>query len=426
MRPTRRSMIIDLRRQAKTDREILAELGRKFPPGTFSTSNAQALSGVKREFGDTARTPRQVSASSPRPDQLSLLNRDELIGNLRSFNVEPVIKEYQQGWMWKTPRQILAASADKTIFRAFRIIRQVNQEAPSLRYMRWRWHRNPEQLLSRLEAIKSQEEFDRFAQSVGESLVEDWGERNEHGELTGMNIGVAMKITNLVFKHLSFSPHCHNLPRLIHWLHVPWDSRTLMPLRGIWTGSKPIPYSPSQGFVDTISLYQELHSFITGIAQESGIYRIIYEFYAWDGSRKTPRQNDTVRRSQKKESRDTAVNKSFQRELNRVENEEKAERLFGRIKDERVLEFLNVLMESINKEVKRTKAVTNEFKFWLRNSEHCSFYIRPSSTRIDIYLEKFLPADIEIKNRPGNLPLTVKKKHIKSEGPILIRYQGGW
>ncbi len=250
--------------------------------------------------------------------------REELISSLRSFNADPVIKAYQRDWMDKTPEQILAGSADRTIFRAFRIVRQVKGESPSERFRKWRWHEDPGQLLVRLESIRNQEEFDHLARTVGESLVEDWGERNEYGEPTGMNIGVAMKITNLAFKHLSFSPHCRNPLGLIEWLHLPWDSRTLGPLREIWTGSKPIPRSPGQGFVDSLSLYYELHSFITEIARQSGVYRIIYEFYAWDASRGSLRRNSPAIRLGKGRPEDTSNRKSHQRGLIMVDSDEKA------------------------------------------------------------------------------------------------------
>ena len=137
-------------------------------------------------------------------------------------------------------------------------------------------------MVAQLNSLRCNEEFDAFALKLGESLVDDWGERNESDEPTGMNIGVGMKIANLGIKHLSFSPHCQNLPRLKQWLHVPWDSFTLTPLRRIWRGDPPIPYSPSQGFVKTLAQYRALHSFITEIARESGKPRIIYEFWAWD------------------------------------------------------------------------------------------------------------------------------------------------
>jgi hypothetical protein len=80
-----------------------------------------------------------------------------------------------------------------------------------VRYILWRWHKNSEQLLARLHSLRSQDDFDYFAYSIGESLVEDWGERNEQGELTGMNIGLAMKITNLVlsiYPFLSIAATC--------------------------------------------------------------------------------------------------------------------------------------------------------------------------------------------------------------------------
>lgn len=47
MKNSRRNTIIDLLSRGKTDAEVLALLEKAFPPGTFSTSNKQALAGTK-------------------------------------------------------------------------------------------------------------------------------------------------------------------------------------------------------------------------------------------------------------------------------------------------------------------------------------------------------------------------------------------
>lgn len=51
MKHSRRGMIIDLLSRGKTDEEILTALEMEFPPGTFKTSNRQALAGTKRDLG---------------------------------------------------------------------------------------------------------------------------------------------------------------------------------------------------------------------------------------------------------------------------------------------------------------------------------------------------------------------------------------
>jgi hypothetical protein len=53
MRASRRGRIVRLLEDGKTDPEILAVLDKEFPPGTFKTSNKQAISGTRRSLGET-------------------------------------------------------------------------------------------------------------------------------------------------------------------------------------------------------------------------------------------------------------------------------------------------------------------------------------------------------------------------------------
>ncbi len=50
MKHSRRNMIIDLISRGMSDSEILIALELEFPPGTFKTSNKQALAGTKRDL----------------------------------------------------------------------------------------------------------------------------------------------------------------------------------------------------------------------------------------------------------------------------------------------------------------------------------------------------------------------------------------
>jgi len=279
MEISRRSRITDLLKEGKTDTEILDVLNREFLPGSYATSNKQALSGTKRDLEHSSTPVTRKKPASSAPAQINNptpLQRDELVDQLRSFRSEPVIERYQQRDLaGKSLRELLKFTVDRTIYRAF------HHETPSKRYARWRWHDNAELLLQNLDGIGDQETFDRFAIEIGESLVADWGEKNDLGEPGRMNIGVAMKITNLALKHVSFSDHSRN-PGLTEWLHVPWDSFTLRPLRNIWAVHPVIPKNPSQGFVKNLDMYQQLHSLITDITEQAGVSRITYEFWAWD------------------------------------------------------------------------------------------------------------------------------------------------
>lgn len=257
MKHSRRGMITDLLSEGKADAEILAVLEKEFPPGSFSASNTQALAGTKRDLRSSGtKVVREKAIPSPNPTQL--LERDELVEKLRSFQPAPIIERYRlQDLAGKSSSasELLKRSVDGSIYRAF------HHETPSLRYARWRWRSEAELLLKKLDAIKDQQMFDRFALDLGKSLVADWGTTNDFGSASKMNIGVAMKIVNLALKHFSFSDLSRN-PSLIEWLHVPWDSFTLRPLRKIWPGHPAIPNAPSQGFVKNIAMYQQLYSLI--------------------------------------------------------------------------------------------------------------------------------------------------------------------
>jgi DNA-3-methyladenine glycosylase I len=111
-----------------------------------------------------------------------------------------------------------------------------------------------------------------------------------------------------------------------------------------------------------------------------------------------------------------------------VENEDKARKLFNRIKDKEVLQFLNALMNSLNEKIERCYAVTHEFKYVVPRGRRCSFYIRPSAGKMDIYLETFSPSDIHNKNKLKNLPLEVRENtsNPKDQFKSLIEVNKEW
>jgi hypothetical protein len=51
MKGSRRGRIVRMLEDGKQEAEILAQLAREFPPGTFKTTNEAALRGTKRDLG---------------------------------------------------------------------------------------------------------------------------------------------------------------------------------------------------------------------------------------------------------------------------------------------------------------------------------------------------------------------------------------
>jgi hypothetical protein len=141
----------------------------------------------------------------------------------------------------------------------------------------------PQELVRNLNHLDSQENYDRLLLEIAHSLVDEWGPRNDLGAPTRMNIGIALKITNLIMKHLSFSRNTSN-PQLIQWLHVLWDKFTLKPLRNIWHFTPAMPAEPSQGFVSTLGIYNNLHGIINEISNNAGCPRIYFELFFWNRS----------------------------------------------------------------------------------------------------------------------------------------------
>lgn len=264
MKYSRRGRILPLVNEDRSDTEILSILDKEFPPGRFSKSNRQALAGAKWELrSKAAPSPRKRLPSQKRIGPSVFPTRNELVSQLRAFPEGPTIDDYKKKRpSCQSPRELLASISGPSIWRAFQ------HESPSLRYKRWRWVDAAKLLFQKLNAIRSQEQFDRLAFEVGESLVVDWGAAKNNGEPSVMNIGIAMKITNLAFKHATFSDLIHN-PRLKGWLHVPWDKFTLAPLCQIWQRRPAI--QSTQGFVKNLDTYLELHSLITPIVADEGV-----------------------------------------------------------------------------------------------------------------------------------------------------------
>lgn len=208
--------------------------------------------------------------------------RTELIEKLRDFRdsrLTKVITKYKDKpeWKGKNPTGIL---------HRFPSYRSFPNESPGQRFQRWRWYDKADAICQRLKKMSKQSDFDQFAFELGLSLVEDWGPKGDMGQDSRMNLGVAMKIVNLLFKHLTYIWGIQN-HQLVNFLHVPWDKYTLQPLRFIFNESVReyrMPATASMGFVKTRDMYVALHAFISTICGEAGVPRIYYEFYAWDDS----------------------------------------------------------------------------------------------------------------------------------------------
>jgi hypothetical protein len=198
---------------------------------------------------------------------------------LKFQDVDQIIHQYLQESTLaeKSPMEILDHSVDSTIYRFFR-----NEDIrPSEKFRGWTWFQRGDDIINFLNGVFSQSDFDAFALYLGRSLNTEWGKSER------MSHGVAMKIINLILKHFAFSDHVIN-PKALPLLHVPWDLFTLQPLRIIFretatrSGIPQIPAKRGMGYVESIEIYNALHTFITDICDRAGVLRVHYELIAWD------------------------------------------------------------------------------------------------------------------------------------------------
>ena len=71
--------------------------------------------------------------------------------------------------------------------------------------------------------------------------------------------------------------------------------------------------------------------------------------------------------------------------LDHIENRDNALKLYEKIEDEKVKNFLLDLLKIFDDRMKTRRAVTHEYKYWFEDGQKCAVYVRPSTERIDIY-----------------------------------------
>ena len=206
-------------------------------------------------------------------------NQEDLIVDLQLFNPSNAIQKYQlENLEGKSPPEIVEFAFGTNICRAF------PHERPKSRYRNWSWYNKSYEMIERLESLGNQNDFDSMIMELGKSLVSEWGSTNDDGNPTKMNRGVAMKIVNLIMKHLAYS-ESNNNEQVKQFLHVPWDKYTLSPLRLLYNQRSTrdrMPPNPSMGFVSGTDRYKLLHNMISEVCQAASVPRINYEFYAWN------------------------------------------------------------------------------------------------------------------------------------------------
>ncbi len=206
------------------------------------------------------------------------VSREELVETLKAFDALPVIERYRECWVGKPAAEILVRQSIRRYTAPLRMRRLHGDTGFG------DGTKEARRAVEQLEALRDQVEFDRFALAVGRSLGVDWGTTNDAGGPSRMNIGVAMKMANVVLKHLHYSrtrrqsrTPGRTASRALGQVHASAAACSV-------DGRPAHPAQPEPGLVRTLELYHGLHAFISGICRDANVPRIWYEIWAWDSA----------------------------------------------------------------------------------------------------------------------------------------------
>ena len=99
---SRRGRIIELLNQGCSDEEVIEVIDVEFPPGSFSTSNRQALCGTKWDLGkkgNQPKPPRENMVNTSRPAS----TRQGKTGDLTETWVEEKLRELELDYYKPVP-----------------------------------------------------------------------------------------------------------------------------------------------------------------------------------------------------------------------------------------------------------------------------------------------------------------------------------
>jgi hypothetical protein len=197
---------------------------------------------------------------------LEFENSDEIVRHLRthSRHFEQCFEERIEDLL-----EIIRSSVEQNTFRAFRHM----PSKPSAVFRTWACSRLCNgQIRGQILAIRTQVDYDEWAQRLGTHLAQAW--KQQMGSGNQMHYGPSRKLPNLLMKRFALWSQLTGDQRrnLICLLHVPFDSYTLRAIRKCIPDrhNKDIGPIPSNATM----------SFVTNRKQYDGLQRVAREFAA--------------------------------------------------------------------------------------------------------------------------------------------------
>jgi hypothetical protein len=207
-------------------------------------------------------------------------NKKELVkqlGTHRKYLTQWFDRRHEDVW------QMVIESVGSGTFRAFR-------GRPSEVYRSWAYKRLQDtKVVEQIGSLNSEEEYDWWIENFSTNFRKYWS--NQMGAEKRISYGPSRKLPNLLMKHIVLWNRFDDeqRSRLIRFLHIPFDSYSLLAIRNCIPAPHGeivgrIPKNVTMKFVDSQAKYDALQTVFRMIANEAKVPAIYVDVLAWNKS----------------------------------------------------------------------------------------------------------------------------------------------
>jgi hypothetical protein len=210
------------------------------------------------------------------PEPNIFRNLHALVNTLK--NKKSVLCAWFNADTYSDIEEIVIASVSANTFRAFSHM----PLRPSDIFHSWAINLlSQKSFIRNIKAINSQTVFDKWQFNFASSFEKYWNYKM--GKRHSIPFGASRKLPNLLLKHIvlwnALSKNDRN--KLIGFLHIPYDSYSLLTLKNAVAGIK-IPSTATMQYVDNLALYNLLTIQSKLIATFANVPPIYIDVLAWN------------------------------------------------------------------------------------------------------------------------------------------------
>jgi len=217
-------------------------------------------------------------------NHIDILNNRRKLINILIKNRGNLCNWFTNNRMWNL-QDIVETSVGGSTFRAFRYL----PKSPIGVYRSWALkHLSDENIIDEMETILTQYAYDTWYENLCKNFEAEWNEIMGNDNL--ILYGPKRKLTNLLMKRLMLWEMIDEIQRgrLIKFLHVPLDSKTLLRIKkGMFRYEYAdrigeIPNNVTMKYVANKEMYDAIQEVIRSISSEAGVPPIYIDILIWD------------------------------------------------------------------------------------------------------------------------------------------------